>query len=53
MTYKAEGMKRQMRIHPIEIKGNWDKGYVLDQHVLSSVPKGEREYDKISDRMIR
>ena len=33
-----------MKIKPIEIIGNWDKGYVLDRHVLLSVPKGENVY---------
>ena len=33
-----------MGINPIEIAGNWDKGYVLDTHVLKSVPKGENVY---------
>jgi predicted amidophosphoribosyltransferase len=33
-----------MGINPIEIIGNWNKGYVLDQHILSSVPKGENVY---------
>ena len=33
-----------MNINPIEIKGNWDKGFVLDRHVVSSIPKGENVY---------
>jgi len=33
-----------MEINPFEIKGNWNKGYVLDRHVLKSVPKGENVY---------
>jgi predicted amidophosphoribosyltransferase len=33
-----------MGINPIEIEGNWDKGFVLDKHVLRSIPKGENVY---------
>lgn len=33
-----------MGINPINLTGNWDEGYVLDQHVLSSVPIGEDVY---------
>jgi len=33
-----------MSIKPIEIKGNWDKGFVLDMHVLKSTPKSENVY---------
>jgi len=33
-----------MGIGPFEMSGNWDKGYVLDRHVLKSVPKGENVY---------
>lgn len=33
-----------MPINPTIITGNWDKGYVLDKHVLSSTPKGENVY---------
>ena len=33
-----------MSINPIIINGNWDKGYVLDMHVLTSIPKGENVY---------
>jgi len=33
-----------MGISPFEIYGNWDKGYVLDKHVLKSVPIGENVY---------
>jgi len=33
-----------MSINPFEINGNWDKGYVLDRHILKSVPKGENVY---------
>jgi len=36
-----------MDINPFEIKGNWDKGYVLDRHVLKSVPKGENVYGRM------
>ena len=30
-----------VNIHPIELIGNWDVGYALDQHVISSVCVGE------------
>jgi predicted amidophosphoribosyltransferase len=33
-----------MRINPTELKGNWDRGYVLDRHVIKAVPKGENVY---------
>ena len=33
-----------MSIEPIEITGNWDKGFVLDKYVLTSIPKGENVY---------
>jgi predicted amidophosphoribosyltransferase len=36
-----------MGIKPIEIKGNWDKGYVVDRHVITSVPKGEDVYGRM------
>ena len=34
-----------MPINPIEIKGNWDKGYVLDVHVISSTSKSENDFE--------
>jgi len=33
-----------MGVNPQEIMGIWDKGYVLDRHILNSVPKGENVY---------
>ena len=36
-----------MEINPIEIQGNWNRGFVLDKHVLSSVPTGEDVYGHI------
>ena len=36
-----------MGINPIGISGNWDKGYVLDQHVSRSVPIGENAYGRM------
>ena len=33
-----------MEINPIEIRGNWDRGFVLDKHVLTSVPMDEDVY---------
>jgi len=33
-----------MGISPFEISGSWDKGYVLDRHILKSIPKGENVY---------
>jgi len=42
-----------MPINPIEIKGNWDKGFVLDMHVLSSVPKGENVYGHVEFDTVR
>ena len=30
-----------MHINPMEIRGNWDKGYVLDNHVLESTSRHE------------
>jgi len=43
----------KMGINPIEISGNWDKGYVLDQHVLKSVPIGENVYGRMEFDTIR
>lgn len=31
-------------IRPMELKGNWVKGYTLDIHTVSSTPLGENEY---------
>ncbi|MCK9444910.1 MAG: hypothetical protein M0Q14_10345 [Tissierellaceae bacterium] len=35
-----------MQINPIEIKGNWDKGYVMDKHSISSTYLGEEQYGR-------
>lgn len=32
-----------MKVNIIKIEGNWDLGYVLDQHSISSEPDGEYE----------
>jgi len=42
-----------MRIKPTEIKGNWDKGFVLDRHVISSTPRGENVYGHMQYDTIR
>jgi len=42
-----------LKINPIEIRGNWDKGFVLDRHVISSVPKGENVYGHMEFDTIR
>ncbi len=42
-----------MPLNPIEIQGNWDKGYVLDKHVFSSTPKGENVYGHMEYETIR
>ena len=42
-----------MSINPITIDGNWDMGYVLDDHVLSSVPIGENAYGRMEFDTIR
>jgi len=42
-----------MRINPTEIYGNWDKGYVLDKHIISSTPKGENVYGHMQFDTIR
>ena len=42
-----------MRINPIEITGNWNKGFVLDKHVISSTPKGENVYGHMQYETIR
>ena len=31
-------------IHPVEIRGYWDRGYVLDRHTISSTMIGYNEY---------
>ena len=33
-----------MPINPIELKGNWDKGYAMDMHTISSVCIGHNEF---------
>jgi competence protein ComFC len=33
-----------VNVKPIEIKGNWSKGYVLDIHTTSSIYLGDDEY---------
>ena len=35
-----------MGINPTEIKGNWDKGYVLDQHIIKSTYIGDNAYGR-------
>jgi len=42
-----------MAINPMEIKGNWDKGYILDFHVLSSTPIGENIYGHMEFDTVR
>lgn len=34
-----------VKIHPIPLRGDWDEGYALDRHVISSVMIGYNEYD--------
>jgi len=34
-----------MPINPTKIKGNWDKGYVLDVHIVSSTSKSENDFE--------
>ncbi|UZT07753.1 MULTISPECIES: ComF family protein [Clostridium] len=33
-----------MKINPLELRGNWTKGYALDYHTISSEYLGEDEY---------
>ena len=33
-----------INIHPKEIKGSWDQGYVLDAHTISSTMIGYNEF---------
>jgi len=33
-----------MSISPIKLVGNWDEGYALDRHIISSTPIGEDIY---------
>ena len=42
-----------MNINPIKLKGNWDEGYALDNHVVSSTPKGENVYGHIEYDTVR
>jgi len=42
-----------MGINPMEIRGNWDKGFVLDFHVLSSTPIGENIYGHMEFDTVR
>jgi competence protein ComFC len=39
-----EDQSRQIEIHPKEIKGAWDVGYVLDVHTISSTMIGYNEF---------
>jgi competence protein ComFC len=36
--------KSPLEIHPTEIKGTWDAGYVLDRHTISSTMIGYNEF---------
>jgi competence protein ComFC len=36
--------KSPLEIHPTEIKGSWDTGYVLDRHTISSTMIGYNEF---------
>jgi predicted amidophosphoribosyltransferase len=36
--------KSPLEIQPTEIKGSWDKGYVLDRHTISSTMIGYNEF---------
>jgi predicted amidophosphoribosyltransferase len=36
--------KPPLEIHPSEIKGSWDTGYVLDRHTISSTMIGYNEF---------
>lgn len=42
-----------MILHPVRLKGNWDDGYALDEHVLSSVPKHDNENGYIEYGTVR
>ena len=36
-----------MGINPIKLTGNWDEGYALDVHTISSIPSGEDVYGHV------
>jgi len=36
-----------MPINPIAINGNWEQGFVLDKHVITSTPIGENVYGRM------
>jgi len=40
-----EEKHQQIEIHPKEIRGSWDAGYVLDLHTISSTRIGYNEFD--------
>lgn len=40
----AETKGRAVDVHPTEVKGAWDRGYVLDKHTLSSTMIGYNEF---------
>lgn len=42
--YPISNIGQQMNIHPREIRGNWDAGWALDVHTLSSVPLPDGEF---------
>lgn len=36
--------ENKMKINPIKLIGEWDEGYALDRHTISSIPLGEDVY---------
>ncbi|HKW15941.1 MAG TPA: phosphoribosyltransferase family protein [Terriglobales bacterium] len=40
----AETKGRAVDVHPTEVKGPWDRGYILDKHTLSSTMIGYNEF---------
>jgi predicted amidophosphoribosyltransferase len=40
----GKGRKQMISIKPIELKGNWTKGYSLDIHTISSTYLGDDEF---------
>lgn len=51
--YKMQGRGSIMSINPIKLIGNWDEGYALDRHTVSSIPVGEDVYGHMQFHTVR
>jgi competence protein ComFC len=44
-TQDTVGCRSIVKINPKDIRGAWRKGWALDLHTLSSIPRGDGEFD--------